>query len=211
MTDRFHESKHPLVKHKLAFLRKPEREVGPKEYADLLRELGILLTVEATQDFPFLTFTGNWPVIIPMVRSGLVMAEGVRHILPSRYIGHIGLVYHHDSRQMVDFMVTLPPSLEERYCIIVDPFVVSGETAKTSIKILYDYGVAPERILFLTACMSRSGKAFLKGDKWAGKARFFCGHIDEAGDEWIDSFKDLNHRLYGTRNRRLERSKMGEP
>lgn len=223
----FHASRHPLVIHKLSYLRQPRPYVSSRDYASLMRELGMLMAVEAcatlrledrTSDesgivkrfpryFPkprHVLPHASRPVIISVVRSGLVMAEGVREIVPTPYMGHIGVVIAPD--QALPFIVTLPESTPGRVCLVVDPFVTSGTTAIAVLRLLIANGINAPNIRFLTLCMARAGHARLRNEMSIAGVQFFCGRIDGQGEiapkeDWIKDFGDMNERLFRTINR----------
>lgn len=227
MPEQFSVSDHPLIVHKLSYLRQPRPYVSSRDYANLMRELGMLLAVEACKDLPiqfrpsdessivkrfpryfpkgrYVLEHETRPVIITVVRSGLVMAEGVRDIVPTPYLGHVGVVVSPD--ETLPFIVTLPESTPDRQCLVVDPFVVGGSTAVEVLKLLVGFGIDPAKIRFLTVCMSRGGYDRLRSDETLKQVRFFCGRIDGKGqyapdEDWINDLVDLNERLFRTINR----------
>jgi uracil phosphoribosyltransferase len=227
MPGQFNVSDHPLIVHKLSYLRQPRPYVSSRDYANLMRELGMLLAVEACRHLPiqfrpsdesgivkrfpryfpksrYVLEHETRPVIISVVRSGLVMAEGVREIVPTPYFGHVGVVVAPD--QTLPFIVTLPESTSERVCLVVDPFVVGGTTAVEVLKLLISFDINPANICFLTLCMSREGYHRLRSDEALSGVRFFCGRVDGLGlyapnEDWINDFVDLNERLFRTINR----------
>jgi uracil phosphoribosyltransferase len=234
MSVSFRASVHPLVLHKLSYLRQPRPYVSSRDYANLMRELGMLLAVEACADLPIEVlkaqpegrvqqhpildpFTTPYypkdryvlkhaarPVIISVVRSGLIMAEGVKEIVPTPYMGHIGVVVAPD--EVAPFMITLPESTPGRTCLVVDPFIVGGTTALAVLNILIGFNIPASNIRFLTLCMARTGHERLRAAKEIAGVQFFCGRIDGMGDiapdeNWITDFDDLNGRLFRTINR----------
>lgn len=220
MSEQFIASKHPLVKHKLAYLRLPRDKIDHQTYIALLREIGILLTAEAVA-LSGITFPGppghkpagrppagpppRWPVLVATVRHGLIMAEGARSIMPTRHMAHIGVFVVPNSGEIQEFMVTMPTTnIQNRMFFILDAFVATGRTAKRIIEIVQEFGVPAQQIMFVCAAVAAEGRQRLEPLAEEG-VRFYSGHIEDEGslDNWAKTFKSiqLNERLYGTPNK----------
>ena len=126
---------HPLVQHKLTFLR--DKNTGSKEFRALVEELAMLLTYEATRDLPLEKVQTETPVamattevlagkklgIVPILRAGLGMVDGMLSLIPAAKVGHVGLYRDPETLKPVDYYCKLPSDIEERDIIIVDPML----------------------------------------------------------------------------------------
>ncbi len=150
---------HPLVQHKVAILR--DISTGTKQFKELVSELAVLLAYEATRDLPLEDVDVQTPVdvahckmlagkkmaIVPILRAGLGMVEGVQTIVPAAKIGHIGLYRDPDTLQPVEYYCKLPADIEERDVFVVDPMLATGGSAADAIKLIKEKGA--KRIKFL--------------------------------------------------------------
>ncbi|MFA9406128.1 MAG: uracil phosphoribosyltransferase [Anaerolineales bacterium] len=146
-------SSHPLVAHKLTKLRSKDTE--PKKFRELIREISALLTYEATQDIlndPITVETPLMPAqgyqlrekigLVPILRSGLGMVEGVWELMPSAEVWHIGLYRDEDTLQPVEYYNKLPIEPTVSICLILDPMLATGGSAVVTIDILKKWGVS---------------------------------------------------------------------
>ena len=152
------ESNHPLVQHKLTRLR--DKETKPKKFRELVRELGALLTYEATADLTLRPVSVETPMavtngedlkekigLVPILRSGLGMVEGVRALMPSAEVWHIGLYRDEQTLKPVAYYNRLPVAPTVSLCLILDPMLATGGSAVATVNILKDWGV--EKIKFV--------------------------------------------------------------
>jgi uracil phosphoribosyltransferase len=146
-------SSHPLVAHKLTKLR--SKDTNPKKFRELIREISALLTYEATQDIlnePITVETPLMPAqgyqlkekigLVPILRSGLGMVEGVWELMPSAEVWHIGLYRDEDTLQPVEYYNKLPIEPTVSICLILDPMLATGGSAVVTIDILKKWGVS---------------------------------------------------------------------
>jgi uracil phosphoribosyltransferase len=216
MADNFHESAHPLIKHKLTHLRRHEGDVPSRQFHDLMREMGRLLGYEVTRDFtlserqtPFKAQNGGTipartlgprkPVIVPILRGGLVLAEGLRDVIPTTYTGHIGMSY--DVTQQGSphvYLIALPEDVSDRTFILVDPVVASGVTACHAIDILLSFRITPANIRFVSVVVSAEGKRLLR--ERHEQVHVYCAAVDEKldGPMVIPGMGSVSTRLYRT-------------
>ena len=150
---------HPLVQHKVAILR--DISTGTKQFKELVSELAVLLAYEATRDLPLEDVDVQTPVdvahckmlagkkmaIVPILRAGLGMVEGVQTLVPSAKVGHIGRYRDPDTLQPVEYYCKLPADIEERDVFVVDPMLATGGSAADAIKLIKEKGA--KRIKFL--------------------------------------------------------------
>jgi uracil phosphoribosyltransferase len=155
---RIFQSKHPLVQHKLTLLRSVKTE--PKKFRELIREIAILLAYEATADLaveqvsvttPLAQATGyqlKEPIgLVPILRAGLGMVEGVWEMMPSAEVWHIGLYRDERTLRPVEYYNKLPVSPTVRVCLILDPMLATGGSAVATTDILKKWGA--QRIKFM--------------------------------------------------------------
>lgn len=145
-------SHHPLVAHKLAKLR--DKDTDPKKFRELIREIASLLAYEATEDLSILSKKIKTPLattdgvelqekigLIPILRSGLGMVEGFWELMPSAEVWHIGLYRDEKTLQPVQYYNKLPVAPSVAVCLILDPMLATGGSAKATIDILKKWGV----------------------------------------------------------------------
>jgi uracil phosphoribosyltransferase len=153
-----YESQHPLVKHKLTLLRNKTTE--PKKFRELVRELAMLLCYEATSDLGLKTITVQTPMgaaqgselidkigLIPILRAGLGMVEGIWEMMPSAEVWHIGLYRDERTLKPVSYYNKLPTSPSVEVCLVLDPMLATGGSAVATVDILKKWGA--QRIKFV--------------------------------------------------------------
>lgn len=158
MSRNVYESKHPLVKHKLTILR--NKETKPKKFRELIREISILLAYEATQDLALEATSVETPMgiasgaflheqigLVPILRAGLGMVEGVWEMMPGSEVWHIGLFRDERTLKPVQYYNKLPVSPTVQLCIVLDPMLATGGSAAATVDILKHWGA--ERIKFM--------------------------------------------------------------
>jgi uracil phosphoribosyltransferase len=152
------ESAHPLVKHKLTLLRNVSTE--PKKFRELIRELAILLCYEATADLGIEESQVETPMgeasgyvltekigLIPILRAGLGMVEGIWEMMPGAEVWHIGLYRDEETLQPVSYYNKLPTSPTVQVCLVLDPMLATGGSAVAAVNILKEWGA--DRIKFV--------------------------------------------------------------
>jgi uracil phosphoribosyltransferase len=212
MSGSFTVSQNALVAHKLTQLRRETLTCG--EYSHIVRQISLLLAYEVTlslpaEDIPFEgagwkisgKYLGNDPVIVPILRTGLVMAEAFREIMPQTLTGHIGL--HRDKsdpkRKILEYLVSLP-SLDNRLIILLDPVIATGGTASRALDILKKHGA--KNISFVSLIISIHAKnKLMHGDNNHKDVNFYCASEDpEFNDETgrvIPGLGSVSEKLFG--------------
>ena len=154
---------HPLVQHKLTFLR--DRNTGTKDFRALLKELSTLMAYEVTRDLPLEEIEIETPVaktksrvlagrklgIVPILRAGLGMADGVLELIPAAKVGHIGLYRDPATLRPVSYYCKLPSDTSDRDMIVVDPMLATGGSAAEGIRIVKEAGCRTIRLMCLVA------------------------------------------------------------
>jgi uracil phosphoribosyltransferase len=160
--DNVFESTHPLVRHKLTRLR--DKSTEPKKFRELVRELAALLTYEATADLATKSVRVETPMaetsgedlqekigLIPILRAGLGMVEGVWGLMPSAEVWHIGLYRDEQTLKPVAYYNRLPVAPTVSVCLILDPMLATGGSAVATVDILKQWGVAKIKFVGLIA------------------------------------------------------------
>jgi uracil phosphoribosyltransferase len=163
-------SNHPLIRHKLTLLRSVETE--PKKFRELVRELAILLVYEATADLGLNTIEINTPMelttgyalsekigLVPILRAGLGMVEGIWDMMPSAEVWHIGLYRDHHTLKPVEYYNKLPVDPTVQVCLILDPMLATGGSAVATVDVLKRWGA--QRIKFVGLIAAPEGLARL--------------------------------------------------
>ena len=144
---------HPLIQHKLSILR--DKNTSVKEFRELISEIAMLMCYEATRDLPLEPVEIETPVakatvnriagkklaIVPILRAGLGMVDGMVSMIPNAKVGHIGLFRDPQTLEPVKYYFKMPPDIEERDVIVVDPMLATGGSASAAIQFLKDDGV----------------------------------------------------------------------
>ena len=154
---------HPLVQHKMALLR----DVGTskKGFRELVDELSMLLAYEATKELPLQTVTIETPLermearrvagkkvtLVPVLRAGLGMVDGMLRLMPSARVGHIGLYRDHDTLEPVHYYFKIPGDADSREFLVLDPMLATGGSASAAVTGLKEAGAASVRLMCLVA------------------------------------------------------------
>jgi uracil phosphoribosyltransferase len=154
---------HPMIQHKLTLIR--DKETGAKDFRDLLKEISMLMGYELTRDMPLTEveietpmmkmksnkISGKKLAIVPVLRAGLGMVDGLLSLLPVAKVGHIGLYRDHETCQPVYYYSKLPFDIEQRLVLLVDPMLATGGSASDAIALLKKEGCTSIRLMCLVA------------------------------------------------------------
>ena len=154
---------HPLVTHKLSMMRR--RQTGSKEFRELLEEISMLMGYELTRDLPLEmeeietplartqagVLSGRQPAIVPILRAGLGMTQGLLRLLPAAKVGHIGLYRDPVTHSPVEYYCKLPSDIGERRVILADPMLATGGSAADALDLLKRRGCRQIRLMCLVA------------------------------------------------------------
>ena len=163
MEQRVHIMEHPLIQHKLSMIR--DVNTGPKEFRELVEELSMLMAYEVTRDIPVeeveiqtplcktkgKSISGKKLGIVPILRAGLGMVNGMLKLIPTAKVGHIGIYRDPETLQPVEYYCKLPPDIEERDLILLDPMLATGGSACAGIKFLKERGAKSIKLMCLIA------------------------------------------------------------
>ncbi|NMC80144.1 MAG: uracil phosphoribosyltransferase [Chloroflexi bacterium] len=203
-----HISSHPLVAHKLTLLR--DRETEPKKFRELVRELGSLLTYEATADLRLSPKVVETPLastqgseledkigLVPILRAGLGMVEGVWELMPSAEVWHIGLYRDERTLKPVEYYNKLPVEPTVSVCLILDPMLATGGSAVATVDVLKRWGV--KRIKFVGLIGAPEGIAHVQ--RQHPDVPIYLAAVDERLNEKgyiLPGLGDAGDRQFGT-------------
>ncbi|MCL2662647.1 MAG: uracil phosphoribosyltransferase [Oscillospiraceae bacterium] len=152
---------HPLIQHKLTILR--DIDTGVKIFREVVGEMSMLMCYEAMRDLPLeevkvmtpvaeatvMALAGKKLALVPILRAGLGMVDGILSLIPSAKVAHIGLYRDPDTLQPVEYYCKMPPDIAERDCFILDPMLATGGTAAAAAQFLKDAGARSIKLLTL--------------------------------------------------------------
>ena len=200
---------HPLVQHKLSILR--DASTGTKQFRELVRELALFEGYEATRDLPledcevttpittstFKRLEGRKLAIIPILRAGLGMVEGLLDLVPSARVGHIGMERDEVTHEPHEYYCKMPRDIDQRACLIVDPMLATGGSAIMAIDALRARSARDLKMLCLVAAPEGLA-AVLEHDS---DIRIYTCAIDERLNEnayIVPGLGDAGDRIFGT-------------
>jgi uracil phosphoribosyltransferase len=201
---------HPLVQHKLSYLR--DRETPTVHFRKLVNELTLLLVYEATKDFPTepveietpleaMTaerISGKKVAVCPVLRAGVGMLDGVLSLISSARVGFIGLYRDEETLQPVEYYVKLPEDLSERDAIVLDPMLATGNSSSAAVAAVKDAGARSVTLVSVVA--APEGIERLHGEH--PDVHVVCAAIDRGLNERgfiVPGLGDAGDRLYGTK------------
>lgn len=200
---------HPMVQHKLAILR--DRETSSMQFRELVREIALFEGYEATRDFPLRKVLVETPVataeccaiegkkvaVVPILRAGLGMVEGILELVPAARVGHIGLFRDPETHEPHTYYCKLPSDVDQRTCLLVDPMLATGGSAVAAIKYLREAGVKDIRLLCVIAAPEGVSRV-LESDP---DVQIYVAAVDECLDERayiVPGLGDAGDRIFGT-------------
>lgn len=200
---------HPLVQHKLSILR--DEKTGTKQFRDLVSELAVFEGYEATRDLPLEDVQVTTPIreatckqlagrklaIVPILRAGLGMVDGLLELIPAARVGHIGMYRDEVTHEPHEYYCKLPQDVDERICLLVDPMLATGGSATAALEYLRKQGVSDIRLLCIVAA-PEGIKAVQDADP---NVKIFACAIDEGLNEnayIVPGLGDAGDRIFGT-------------
>jgi uracil phosphoribosyltransferase len=200
---------HPLIQHKMAILR--HRETGPKDFRDLVEEISTLLAYEATRNLPLEETQVETPLgicscrmiagkklgLIPILRAGLGMVNGILRLIPAAKVGHIGIYRDHSTLQPIVYYSKLPVDLSERQIFVLDPMLATAGSAIEAIRHVKEKG--GKEIAFLCLIASQVGLEALT--RAHPDVRVLVASIDQTLNSKgyiVPGLGDAGDRLFGT-------------
>ncbi len=201
---------HPLLQHKLSILR--NKDTGVKEFREIVSEIAMLMCYEATRDLPTEeveietpmavakchVLSGKKLAVVPILRAGLGMVDGMISLIPSAKIGHIGLFRDPDTHEPVKYYCKMPNDIAERDVIVVDPMLATGGSASAAITFIKEYGCKTIRLMDIIA--APEGIALVQKDH--PDVDIYVAAVDDCLNEHayiLPGLGDAGDRIFGTK------------
>lgn len=205
-----HVMDHPLIQHKVSLMR--DKETGTKEFRELLNEISMLMAYEVTRDLPLREIEIETPIcraqtkviagkklaIVPILRAGLGMVDGIMSLVPSAKVGHIGLYRDPNTLEPVEYYCKLPEDCEEREILLVDPMLATGGSASAAIRFLKRRGCKHIKLVCLIA--APEGTSRIQADH--PDVNIYVAAMDEKLNDHgyiVPGLGDAGDRLFGTK------------
>ncbi len=205
-----HVMDHPLITHKLTIMR--SKKTGSKDFRELLEEISLLMGYELTRDLPMEEITIETPItkmkaktisgkklaVVPILRAGLGMVDGLLKLVPVAKVGHIGLYRDPETHNPVEYYCKLPFDIEERIVIVVDPMLATGGSSSDAITMLKKRGCKNIRLMCLVA--APEGVAKVQADH--PDVDIYTGALDDHLNEHayiVPGLGDAGDRIFGTK------------
>ncbi len=201
---------HPLIQHKISLLR--DRNTGTKEFRDLVSEIAMLLCYEATRDLPTAEVEGETPValartkvlagrklaLVPILRAGLGMVDGMLNLIPAAKVGHIGMYRNEETLGPVEYYCKLPNDINEREVFVLDPMLATGGSACDAIGQIKKRGAKHIKFIGLVAA-PQGLKALHEAHP---DVDIYVGALDEKLNDngyIVPGLGDAGDRIFGTK------------
>ena len=205
-----HVMDHPLVAHKLTIMR--DKNTSVKDFRELVSEIGMLITYEATRDLPLTTkhietpicgmdaptLAGRKFVVVPILRAGLGLVDGVLRMVPSARVGHIGMYRDEETLEPHPYFCKMPKDVAERDVLIVDPMLATGGSADMAITKMKELGCKNIKLMILVA--APEGVQFIY-DRHPD-VEIYCAALDDHLNEngyIVPGLGDAGDRIFGTK------------
>ena len=201
---------HPLIQHKISLMR--DRRTGTKEFRDLVSEVATLLCYEATRDLPLEEVEVETPIalartkvlagrklaLVPILRAGLGVVDGMLNLIPAAKVGHIGLYRNEETLQPVEYYCKLPNDIAEREVIVLDPMLATGGSAADAISLIKQRGA--RHIKFIGLIAAPEGLKALHAAH--PDVDIYVGALDEKLNDQgyiVPGLGDAGDRIFGTK------------
>lgn len=201
---------HPLIQHKLTMMR--DKNTGSMTFRGLVKEVGMLMVYEMTREMPLevveietpiqtmqaKVLTGKKMAIVPILRAGLGMVEGVLELIPAAKVGHIGLYRDPETHKPVEYFSKLPQDLADREIYVLDPMLATGGSAAAAITLLKEKGAKTIKLVCIVGCPE--GVEFVQ--KHHPDVDIYLASLDEKLDEncyIVPGLGDAGDRIFGTK------------
>ena len=182
---------HPLVAHKLTIMR--DKNTSVKDFRELVSEIGMLITYEATRDLPLTTkhiktpicemdaptLAGKKFVVVPILRAGLGLVDGVLRMVPSARVGHIGMYRDEETLEPHPYFCKMPKDVAERDVMIVDPMLATGSSAALVYEALVEKGGMPAHTHVASIIGSEQGVDYVQRHMPHATTSLWCAAVDE--------------------------------
>lgn len=204
-----YELSHPLIQHKLTYIR--EKSTGPKEFRELVEEITMLMAYEVTKDMPLEEIEIETPVqkakskiiagrkvgLVPILRAGLGMVEGMLKMIPAAKVGHIGLYRDPETLLPVEYYCKLPPDVADRELLVLDPMLATGGSAAAAIDFLKEKGAENIKLV----CLIAAPEGIKMVQEKHPNVDIYVAAIDEKLNDHgyiVPGLGDAGDRIFGT-------------
>ncbi|WP_085522624.1 uracil phosphoribosyltransferase [Tuberibacillus sp. Marseille-P3662] len=201
---------HPLIQHKLTYIRK--QDTGTKEFRELVDEVATLMAFEITRHLPLEEITVQTPVadaksyqlsgkklgVVPILRAGLGMVDGILNLIPTAKVGHVGLYRDPETLRPVEYYSKMPSDIHERELIVVDPMLATGGSAAAALTLLKEKGAQNIKLM----CLLAAPEGVKEVQEYHPDIDIYLGALDEKLDDKgyiIPGLGDAGDRLFGTK------------
>ena len=201
---------HPLIHHKMSILR--DKRTSSKQFRELIEEISMLMAYEAMRDLPMKEIQVDTPIctatckaiagkklaIVPILRAGLGMVDGILALVPSARVGHIGLYRDHETLEPHEYYCKLPADIADRQVILLDPMLATGGSASAAIDFIKARGCTSIKMMNIIA--APEGIARIQKDH--PDVPLYCGCLDEKLNEngyIVPGLGDAGDRIFGTK------------
>lgn len=201
---------HPLIQHKLTLMR--DKNTGSKEFRELLEEIAMLMAYEVTRDLSTEVVDVETPIqwtkarvlsgrkvgVVPILRAGLGMVDGILNLIPAARVGHIGLYRDPQTLEPVEYYCKLPTDVEERDLIVIDPMLATGGSASAAIGFLKKRNASNIKLM----CLIAAPEGVKRVQKDHPDVGIFIAALDDHLDEHgyiVPGLGDAGDRLFGTK------------
>ena len=205
-----HVINHPLIQHKLTHMRKTE--TGPKDFRQLLKEISMLMGYEVTRDLPLedieietpiqkmtaKVISGKKVAIVPILRAGLGMVDGLLDLVPVAKVGHIGLYRDPDTHEPHEYYCKLPEPIDQRTIVVLDPMLATGGSGAEAVDFIKQHG--GKNIKFM--CIIAAPEGLKKLRETHPDIQIYVGHLDRCLNEnayICPGLGDAGDRIFGTK------------
>ncbi len=202
---------HPMVQHKLSILR--DRDTSSKQFRELVRELALFEGYEATRDLPLEDLVIETPIctadvkqiggkklaVVPILRAGLGMVDGVLELMPAARVGHLGMFRDEETHEPHVYYDKLPADIASRQVLVVDPMLATGGSAAAAVRYLREAGVRGDIKLMVLVAAPEGIEAVLASDP---DVRIYTCSVDEGLNEnayIVPGLGDAGDRIFGTK------------
>lgn len=201
---------HPLIKHKISYIRR--KELGSKDFRAMVEEIAMLMCYEATRDLKLQDVDIETPIckttakelagkklaVVPILRAGLGMVEGMLTMIPAAKVGHIGLFRDPETLEPVEYYCKLPADCEDREVFVVDPMLATGGSSVAAIRMLKEKGVKNIRFM----CIIAAPEGVERMQKEHPDVDVYIGALDEKLNDHgyiVPGLGDAGDRIFGTK------------
>ena len=201
--------KHPLLTHKLTILRR--KETGTKDFRETLEEIAGLMAYEITRDLPLKDITVETPmgeckthelarevVLIPVLRAGLGMVDGISNLIPTARVGHIGMYRDHVTLQPNTYYSKFPDNLKEAIVMVLDPMLATGGSSSAAIQVLKDHGAETIKLV----CVVGAPEGIERIRKDHPDVQIYLAALDDKLNDIgyiVPGLGDAGDRIFGTK------------